>query len=458
MKIIVLNGSPKGIKSVTIQYVHYIQNNFPEHELKIINISQRIKKIENDARILKSILDDIKSSDAVLWAFPVYVMLVPANYKRFIELISKDGVKEVFHNKYTAFLATSIHFFDHTAINYINAVCDDLNMKPVGAFSAEMYDLEKANERENLLLFGKNIFDAFARNTPTSRSYMPLIQQDFNYVADDLKSKIDVKGKKLLIITDSESNQSNLFKMVERFKASFSTEIYTINLRDLDIKGSCLGCIRCGYNNKCIYEDKDEYINFYNTKVKTADILVFASTIRDRFLSAKWKVFFDRSFFNNHAPTLTGKQIGYIISGPLRQIPNLRQILDAYVEMQGANCVGFITDEDQESTNISNMLDEFAKSLIKYSNNNYIKPETFLAVGGKKIFRDEVWGRIRFPFRADYLFYKNNKLYDFPQKEYKIRIRNEILSFLLKFPAIRKEVNKKMKEGMLKPLQKVLEK
>ena len=29
MKIIVLNGSPKGAKSVTMQYVHYIQNIHP---------------------------------------------------------------------------------------------------------------------------------------------------------------------------------------------------------------------------------------------------------------------------------------------------------------------------------------------------------------------------------------------------------------------------------------------
>jgi len=33
MKITVLNGSPKGIKSVTMQYVQYIQKMFPQHEL-----------------------------------------------------------------------------------------------------------------------------------------------------------------------------------------------------------------------------------------------------------------------------------------------------------------------------------------------------------------------------------------------------------------------------------------
>ena len=47
MKIVVLNGSPKGEVSVTLQYVRYIQQQFPQHELRISHISQRIKQIEH---------------------------------------------------------------------------------------------------------------------------------------------------------------------------------------------------------------------------------------------------------------------------------------------------------------------------------------------------------------------------------------------------------------------------
>ena len=65
MKIAVLNGSPKGMTSVTMQYVHYIQKEYPQHELKIINISQRIKKIESDKSALQEILDEVKGSDGI---------------------------------------------------------------------------------------------------------------------------------------------------------------------------------------------------------------------------------------------------------------------------------------------------------------------------------------------------------------------------------------------------------
>jgi multimeric flavodoxin WrbA len=101
-----------------------------------------------------------------------------------------------------------------------------------------------------------------------------------------------------------------------------------IDLHDVNIKGGCLGCLRCGFNNECAYTGKDGYIDFYNGKLKTAGIIMFAGSIRDRYLSSNWKLFFNRSFFNAHTPSLVGKQFGFIVCRPLSQVPNLRQILE----------------------------------------------------------------------------------------------------------------------------------
>jgi hypothetical protein len=170
-------------------------------------------------------------------------------------------------------------------------------------------------------------------------------------------------------------------------------------------------------------------------------------------------MFFDRSFFNTHTPSLAGKQIGCIISGPLSQIPNLRQILEAYTELQRANLVDIVTDEYEDSAVIDGLLQKLATGLVWFAERSYIKPRTFLGVGGMKIFRDDVWGRLRFPFRADHQFYKKHGIYDFPQKDYKGWIVSQILLLLTKIPTIRKEIyHKKMKEEMIKPLQKALEK
>ena len=458
MKIIVLNGSPKGDVSVTMQYVHFVQKKIPQHELKILNISQRIKAIEKKESAFREITEEVRSADGVLWAFPLYLLLVHSNYKRFIELIWERGAENAFRGKYAASLSTSIHFYDHVAHNYINAICDDLGMNYAGGFSADMYDLLEEKERKRLTLFAEHFFDTIENNKPTSKNFRPLIHSTFEYVPGDVQGRIGIGNKKVSVLTDSKDEETNLGRMIHRFTGVFSGEIEVIDLNEVDIKGGCLGCIKCGYDNSCSYGDKDGYVELFNTKVKAADILIFAGSIKDRYLSSRWKLFFDRSFFNNHAPVMAGKQLGFIISGPLSQIPNLKQGLEAFYEVQQAGIVDFITDECDDSAEIDALLQSLAERLIRFADEGYARPASFLGVGGKKVFRDDIYGRLRFPFRADHNFYKKNGLYDFPQKDYKSRITNSMMMLLNRIPSMRKEIyTKRMKTEMIKPLQKVLE-
>ena len=59
MKITILNGSPKGAESVTMQYILYIKKKHPEHEYNIINIAQTIKKIEKNEERFKNVLKQV---------------------------------------------------------------------------------------------------------------------------------------------------------------------------------------------------------------------------------------------------------------------------------------------------------------------------------------------------------------------------------------------------------------
>jgi multimeric flavodoxin WrbA len=458
LNIAVLNGSPKGHLSVTIQYIHFIQNKFPQHKLNIFNIAQKINLIEKNQNSFEQIINSVKTADGILWAFPLYSFLVHAHYKKFIELIFEKNARDAFYDKYTAALSTSIHFYDHTAHNYINAICDDLGMKYTGAFSADMYDLLEERERKKITLFAEHFFKSIENKSITSRNFRPVSTNSLNYVPGDVERKLEAGDKKVLILTDCEDGQTNLGRMIQRLSGSFTKKVEVINLHDVDIKGGCLGCIHCGYENKCVYEDKDAFADFYNTKLKAVDVIILAGTIKDRYLSSRWKLFFDRSFFNCHVPSFLGKQIGFIISGPLSQIPNLRQILEGWAEWQQANIVDFITDDYEDSHQIDALLQNFAMRLIRNAETNYIKPRTFLGVGGHKIFRDDVFGRLRFPFMADHKFYKQHGLYDFPQKDFKSRIKNAVMFLLAKIPPIRKEIyTKRIREELIKPLQKILE-
>ena len=458
MKITVLNGSPKGEQSVTMQYVHFIQKKFPQHELNILNIAQRINKLEKDERAFQEVIDEVKHSDGVLWAFPLYTCLVHSHYKRFIELIWERNVQDAFKGKYAATLSTSIHFYDHTAHNYMRGICDDLEMRFVDIYSAAMRDLFDEEKQRSLLLFAENLFAMIQQTAPTTRQYPPIMRHSFEYMPGKVPQGFDVRSQKVLIITDAEHEQTNEWKMVERMKQLLGKQVNVVNLNALDMKGGCLGCIRCGYDYSCAWEGKDGFIEFYKTQVQKADVLIFAGTIKDRFLSSRWKTLFDRRFFNTHSPTLSGKQFGFLISGPLGQIPNLQEIFEAFVEFQHSNLVGIVTDEYPDSTAIDTLLEHLAQRLIQCAEQKYLKPATFLGVGAMKVFRDEIWGHLRFVFQADHKYYKAHGFYDFPQKDYKTRLLNAFGSVLMKIAPIRKRFyTKELKPGMIRGLQKLVE-
>lgn len=456
MKIVVFNGSPKGMNSVTMQYVLFLQRKFPEHEFTIQNVCQDIKKLEESEETFRETIDAVAASDAVLWAFPLYVLLVHAHYKRFIELLFERKVEGSFQGKYAAILTTSIHFFDHTAHEYVQGICGDLGMKYVGGYSAEMYDLLKEQERDRLLLFSKALFKAVEEKVSTPGRYQPVVHSGFSYDSSEPSRKIDTQGKSVVIVTDSETPESNLAKMVDRLRENFRGPVSVVNLHEISIKGGCMGCIQCGLDNRCVYQETDDICKVYS-KLMAADVHVLAGTIKDRYLSSRWKLFLDRGFFNGHVPIFVGKQMGYLVSGPLIQLANLRQILESYALCEQANLVGIVTDECGDSGELDRQLDGFAQRLIDCATTGYIQPPNFLAVGGRKLFRDEIWSGLRFVFRADHRYYKSHGFYDFPARSVRRRVGESLLGLLLKLPRFRKEFQKRIKDEMVKPLAKIVE-
>lgn len=457
MNIVVLNGSPKGDLSVTLQYVRYAAKKMPQHSFQIFPVAQTIRKLEKDEKAFGDLMDAVKKADAVLWSFPLYFLLVCSQYKRFIELIFERRRSDAFAGKYTASLSTSIHFFDHTAHNYIHSICDDLGMKYLGAYSPAMYDLMKKPERVRLLGFVGQFLDSVSRQVPYARVYPPLTAPDFVYEPMQAKGITETAGTKILIMKDGQQPSGNIDAMVRTLAASFRGSVEVINLMDIDIKGGCLGCCKCGLDNICEYEGKDGYIDYYNEKVKKADVVVFAGALHDRYLSSRWKMYFDRSFFNTHVPTLIGKQIAFMISGPLGQISNLRQILEAYGEFQESNLAGIVTDESQDSVQVSALITELAAALVRPAAQGYAPPMTFLGVGGRRIFRDEVYGMLRFVFQSDYRYYKKHGFLDFPQKNYKARRMNAFMMLMTKIPPVRRKFLKILKEQMVKPIKYIAE-
>ena len=56
MKIAVINGSPKGKYSITLQTVLYLQRKYPEHTFEVLYAGQKIKALEKDFSQAKQLM------------------------------------------------------------------------------------------------------------------------------------------------------------------------------------------------------------------------------------------------------------------------------------------------------------------------------------------------------------------------------------------------------------------
>ena len=136
MEILVINGSPKGKHSVTLQTVNYLQILQPEHHFEFLHAGQTIKALERD---FSPALSVIEKADVLLFCYPVYTFIAPSQLHRFIELLK--AAKPDLSGKYASQLSTSKHFYDMTAHRYIQDNCGDLGLRYIRGLSADMDDL-----------------------------------------------------------------------------------------------------------------------------------------------------------------------------------------------------------------------------------------------------------------------------------------------------------------------------
>lgn len=456
MKIVILNASPKGNYSVTLQYSLYVLKTMPEDvSYDIINVAKNIKDIERKPELLKQNIEIIKKADCIIWSFPVYIYSVPYQLMKFLDMLEDADSLDIFKDKYTASISSSFHFYDNIAHNYMHATCEDLGMKYIEDYSASMKDMLLEEERAKLKAFGENIVNHIKNDFAVEKIYsqisaVPAYTPDMNAI--DQVDKIDTK--RVVLLTDSTNKDSNLNRMTNVLKRFLAYPVVEYNLNDLDIKGGCLSCMRCAFIGKCVYNDG--FPEFHMNKVMSADVLITAMTLKGRYFSPVWKLFYDRSFYNGHRSTFQGKHTANIVSGSMSDYKDLREILLAVGEIGKQNLIGIVTDEYQDSGYITKLLKSLSDKIVWAVDNNVQKPFTFRGVGGSKIFRDLIYS-MKGIMLGDHKFFKKNKLYDFPNKDWKNRIEQIILKTVLTNRRFRIEALKRMDEELIKPYKKFLD-
>ncbi len=353
MKIAVITGSPKGENSNTFQYYRYVSRKLPSHRYSVVHVGIDIGNIEAHEDSFEKVIKDIKKADAVIWVYPITYFLVPAGLKRFIELIFEKKAADAFAGKYATAITTSMHLFDHTSHSYIHSISEDLGMRYVPGYSAQFNDIIEEEQKRQLLLFAEEFMKTAAKKLPVEQVYTPVAAKVPSYRPAENGLVKKTGSYKILFLTDETPADRNLGYMTDVFLRHLPNRVEFVNINDMRL-APCKNCLRCTYNGVCIIDDDMNFL--YQNRILPADAIIYAGTINDRYLSARWKLFFDRFFLNGHRPVLTGKQGGFIISGPLRQIPNFRQLLACFTETFGLSSRGIVTDEYKNPEQVTGLL------------------------------------------------------------------------------------------------------
>jgi multimeric flavodoxin WrbA len=454
MKLVAILGSPTGRDSTTLQYLEFLRRRLPALELELVDVGRAVGRLERDPARLDAVIESMATADGVIWAFPVYTMLTPAGLVRFVELLFERGAQRRLEGQLATVFTTSEHFFDHTAHNYMEAVSEDLGMGVFRGYSAAMDDLHGPRGQHDFGAWGRELMQAISAGMPLERHCSPAVWEPPEYrpVLGELEDKTG--SLRVTVITDLGDGDDNLAAMIAAFRHSCPYPVDVLNLREIGMKGSCLGCLRCVYDGACVY--KDGFAEAFDARILTADALVFACTLRHRYLSWHFKTYFDRNFRNGHRPVLHGKPVGWLLSGPLRQWPNLRQILEAKLEVQHSPRLGIVTDEYRDEAAISARIAAMAGTLERWHGEAWSRPKSFPGVGGHKIFRDLMYS-LRGLVRADHRYYRREGLYDFPQGDWGRSLFNWVMAAMMALPPGRRWILDHMGELKNAQLRKVIE-
>ena len=442
MNILVLNGSPKGDNSITLQTVKYLEIVKPGHSWEVLHVGARIRAYEKDFAPAKAALE---KAELILFVYPVYTFIAPYQMHRFIELMKAAGVNVA--GKFASQISTSKHFYDVTAQRYIQDNAQDLGLKYIRGLSADMDDLTTQKGRQEAEKFWDYV--CWCCENGVSEPVPVKLPAGERHLAEVPADSNDDKPGNVVIVTDCEKDNLPLQQMIDGFRAVFPRKTRVVNIREYPFRGGCLGCFNCAVSGKCIYTDK--FDAFLREEIQSGESIVDACSVKDHSMGAAFKLYDDRQFCNGHRTVTMGMPMGYLISGDYSREMNLQTIVEGRAQVGGNFLAGVATDEGD----VNAAVDRMAAALNYALENQYAPPQNFLGVGGMKVFRDLIW-LMQGMMKADHKFYKAHGQYDFPQKKWPRMLAMYLVGAMMSSEKLKKKAGGKMTEGMLMPYTKVL--
>ena len=158
-------------------------------------------------------------------------------------------------------------------------------MKFVRGLSADMDDLLTENGRKG----AEDFFDFLCWSVAEERfeSFPEAWAPTKGIVATVLKKEESEKPGGVVIVTDRSGENAALTAMIDRFCAVLPFKTRVIELQEYPFKGGCLGCFNCAVSGDCVYTDG--FDSFLRNEIQTAQAIVYAFTIKDYSMGARFK-------------------------------------------------------------------------------------------------------------------------------------------------------------------------
>ncbi len=353
MKILSLNFSPKGEKSISYHYYRYIEKilkNQTGDDIELFMISKEINKFINEKEYRDEMCAEVDNADIIIIISPVYAYIFPPDIKLFFDKIASKAGRKIFSGKYIYGIISSARVHDYLAIKDFNELCDKYAAEDSGLIALDMelkknkYIVDKLNKFVEYIIFTSSL-----KGT----------------MLDD-SEKIN---SKVVILTD-DSGESDTIKKIGKFLKN-GPEVILFDKNKINF---CRGDLACMLGN-CIYQ-KDDFQAVYD-KLMDSSIMIFEFT--DPSISAEMRSFFSRAFsMGQHHESLPNKQI-IVINENAGSLINEWAV--NYAQMQSSNLAGFITGKTSYN--------DIHKMILKTdwcSKNGYIPPETGLKTASYGIF------------------------------------------------------------------------
>ena len=248
MKILVINGSPKGKNSVTLQTCLYLMRVFPKHDFEVLHAGASINALEKD---FSAAAEKLAAADLLLFSYPVYTFIAPSQLHRFIARMKREP--GCLHGQYVTQLTTSKHFYDVTAHRYVEQNCQDMGLRVIHGLSADMDDLTTEKGRRQAVDFFQYICFSMERGLYEP---LPAFRPVFEGVTADVPAaSAGSETGDVVVVTDCGPEDVSLRRMIDRFSRVSPRKVREVNLRDFPFKGGCLGCFHCAFSGSCVYPD-----------------------------------------------------------------------------------------------------------------------------------------------------------------------------------------------------------